>query len=122
MQVFHGALSVSSASSYDASFEYDEDISPIKHIHPDPELRSLEHMMMREMADDDPDILTSSEERVRDALSRSIQDTRSRRTLSEMMPILRSLSDKQRLAFAALIASQTKGKSRKSLDLTQVCI
>lgn len=108
-------------SSYDIEFGYDDDLAQMKHIHPDPELRSIELMMMREMADDEPDILTSDEKRIRDALVYSM-DTRNRRTLPEMIPILRSLSNKQRLALAALVASQTNAKSSKSMDFTQVCV
>lgn len=118
LQGIQFALSV---SSYDIDYGYDDDLAQIKHIHPDPELRSIEFMMMREMADDEPEILTNDEKRIRDALVYSM-DKRDRRTFPEMIPILRSLSNKQRLALAALIASQTSSKSSKSMDLTQVCI
>lgn len=121
LQVLHSALSVSPASLYDASYEHDDDILQLNDIHPDPELHILEQMMLREMAEDDPDMLSSSEEQVRDALSQSIHE-RNYRTLSAVMPILRSLSDKQRIALAALVAKHSKGKSSKSMDFSQVGI
>lgn len=117
LQMMQAALYV---STYDVSYEYDDDISQVNHINPDPELRTIEHMMMREMADDDPVVLSDDEIRVRAALAHSMQDTRSRRTISEILPVLQSLSDKQRHTLATLIATQTGGKSDRSMYLAQV--
>lgn len=117
LQVIQSAMSM---SSFNTGYEFHDDLMQLKHIHSDPELRSVEHMVMREMADDDPDALSDDEERVRVALMRSMQDTRNRRTISEMMTVLRSLSEKQRLALATLIAMQTNTKSSISMDSPQV--
>lgn len=84
-------------------------------IHNDPE-----RTMLRDMAEDEPEFFTDRELRIRDALLRSTQDVRSQRTLSKMLPILRSLTTAQRLTLTALIAAQTNTKSGKSLDLSQV--
>lgn len=100
--------------------DFDED-QPMFRFHSDPELRSIENIVMSEMAEDEPQMFNEKEKRVRDALLKSTHDTRNRRTFSEMLPILRSLSKQQRLTLAALISAQTNIKSGKSLDLKQVC-
>lgn len=99
----------------------DDDHPPMfHHFHTDPDIRGFERMMLRDMAEDEPEFFNEKEQRVRDALLRSTQDVRSQRTLSEMLPILRSLSKQQRLTLAALISTQTSPKSGKSLDVKQV--
>lgn len=98
----------------------DDDIPSVHHFHSDPEIRSFDRMMLRDMAEDEPEFFNEKEQRVRDALIRSTQDVRSQRKLYEVLPILRSLSKEQRLTLAALIAAQTNIKSAKSLDLNQV--
>lgn len=97
-----------------------DDLPMAHHFHADPDIRGFERMMLRDMAEDEPEFFNEKEQRVRDALLRSSQDVRSQRTLSEMLPILRSLSKQQRLTLAALISTQTNPKSGKSLDLEQV--
>lgn len=87
---------------------------------PDPELKNIERVVMSEMAEDEPQRFNEKEKRVRDALIRSTQDVRNRRTISEVLPILRSLSKQQRLALAALISAKTNAKSNDDLDLKQV--
>lgn len=107
----------------------DKNISMIKinffysgiRFHSDPELRNIENIAMREIAEDEPQMFNEKEKRVRDVLLKSTHDTRNRRTFSEMLPILRSLSKQQRLTLAALITAQTNIKSGESLDLKQVC-
>lgn len=103
-----------------ADIDFGED-QPMFRFHSDPELRNIENIVMSEMAEDEPQMFNEKEERVRDALLKSMHDTRNRRTFSEMLPILRSLSKQQRLTLAALISAQTDIKSGKSLDLKQVC-
>lgn len=98
----------------------DDDLPMSHHFHADPDIRGFERMMLRDMAEDEPEFFNEKEQRVRDALLRSTQDVRSQRTLSEVLPILKSLSKQQRLTLAALISTQTNPKSGKSLDLEQV--
>lgn len=97
-----------------------DDLPLAHHFHADPDSRGFERTMLRDMAEDEPEFFNEKEQRVRDALLRSTQDVRSQRTLSEVLPILRSLSKQQRLTLAALISTQTNPKSGKSLDVEQV--
>lgn len=102
-------------------FDVDDDLPMAHHFHTDPDIRGFERMMLRDMADEEPEFFNEKEQRVRDALIRSTQDIRSQRTLSsEVLPILKTLSKQQRLTLAALVATQTHLKSGKSLDLQQV--
>lgn len=103
-----------------SDYDFDDEPSMLR-FHPDPELRSIESIVMREMAEDEPPAFNEKEKRVRDALIKSTQDARNRRTFSEVLPILRTLSRQQRLTLAALISAQTNVKSGKSFDLKQVC-
>lgn len=98
----------------------DDDLPMAHHFHSDSDIRGFERMMLRDMAEDEPEFFNEKEKRVRDALIRSTQDVRSQRTISEVLPILKSLSKQQRLTLAALIATQTNPKSGKSLDSKQV--
>lgn len=113
-----------SPSDYD---EIDDDdhmlpppMPPHHHFHGDPDIRAFERQMLRDMADDEPEFFNEKETRIRNALFHSTQDVRSQRTLTEMLPILRSLSAAQRLTLAALISTQTSPKSGKSMDFNQV--
>lgn len=83
-------------------------------------LTDPERTMLRDMAEEEPEYFTDRELRIRDALLRSTQDARSQRALSEMLPILQSLTAAQRLTLAVLIAAQTNTKSGKSLELSEV--
>lgn len=103
-------------------FDIDDELPMTHHFHGDPDIRGFERIMIREMAEDEPEFFNVKEKRIRDALMRSKQDLRSQRTLSEVLPIIKSLSEQQRLTLAALISTQTNPKSGKSLDLQQVCI
>lgn len=87
-----------------------------------PELKNFERSVLSEMAEDEPIHFNEKEKRVRDALIRSTQDVRNRRTISEVLPILRSLTKQQRLALAALISAKTNTKPNEELDLKQVRI
>lgn len=119
IQSINNVLSVYHDVSSD--FDGDDDLpSMTHHYHNDPDIRGFERMMLKDMAEDEPEFFNEKEQRIHDALVRSTQDVRSQRTLSEMLPILRSLSKKQRLVLAALIATQTNPKSGKSLDLKHV--
>lgn len=122
-QLISDALSIfNGPPAYDDDDDHgdDDDIPSVHHFHSDPEIRSFDRMMLRDMAEDEPESFNEKEQRVRDALIRSTQDVRSQRKLYEVLPILRSLSKEQRLTLAALIAAQTNIKSAKSLDLNQV--
>lgn len=103
-----------------SDYDFEEDQPEMIQFHSDPELRSIESIVMREMAEDEPPAFNEKEKRVRDALLRSTQDARNRRTFSEVLPILRSLTRQQRLTLAALVSAQTNVKSGKSFDLKQV--
>lgn len=116
------SISYDDLSDYDNYDDDDISASYVKHIHPDLEMRKIEKVVLSQMAEDEPKSFTEKEKRMRNALFRSTQDMRNRRTLSELMPILRSLSKHQRLALAALIATQANTKSSKALDLKQVRI
>lgn len=111
-------------SVYDDTVDFDTDdnlpMAMHHHFHADPDIRGFERQMLSDMAEDEPEFFNEKELHVRSALERSAHDVRSQRTLSEMLPILRSLSKQQRLTLAALISTQTNIKSGKSLDLQQV--
>lgn len=119
-QLISDALTIFSGSPAYDDDGGDDDIPMVHHFHADPDTRGFERMMLRDMAEDEPEYFNEKEQRIRDALIRSSQDVRSQRKLYEMLPILRSLSREQRLTLAALIATQTNLKSAKSLDLNQV--
>lgn len=119
-QLVHVVLTI-----YGDSIDYDvDDDLPMAHHfhHSDPDLRGFERMMLRDMAEDEPEFFNEKESRVRDALLRSTQDMRSQRTLIEMLPILQTLTKPQRLTLSALISTQTNPRSHKSLDFKQVSI
>lgn len=116
-QLVHDVLTVYHDTS---DFDFDDELPTAHHFHGDPDIRSVEAMMIRDMAEDEPEFFNVKEKRIRDALMRSKQDLRSQRTLSEVLPIIKSLSKQQRLTLAALISTQTHLKSGKSLDLQQV--
>lgn len=119
LQLIYDVLSIYHDSSDDYD-EIDDDVPLAHHFHDDPDIRGFERMMLRDMAEDEPDFFDEKEARIRDALIRSTHDVRTQRTLSEMLPILRSLTEAQRLTLAALISTQTNPKSGKSLDVKQV--
>lgn len=118
-QLIYDVLSIDhDTSDYD---EIDDDLPPMAPMFDsDPDIRGFERMMLRDMADDEPEFFNEKEARIRDALLRSTQDARTQRTLSEMLPILKSLTKAQRITLAALISTQTNAKSGKSLDANQV--
>lgn len=121
LSVYHDESPNYDINDNDDDDDDDNDLPMANHFHADPDIRGFERMMLRDMAEDEPEFFNEKEKRVRDALLRSTQDVRSQRTLSEMLPILRSLSQQQRLTLAALISTQTNPKSGKSLDVKQVC-
>lgn len=103
-------------------FEFESELPP-DYYFPDDEMKSVERLMLHEMAEEEPLAFNEKELRIRDALLRATQDARNRRTLSEVIPILRSMSKKQRLALAALITAQTSARSGdEELNLKQVRI
>lgn len=108
------------ADNYDDDIDIDPSIVSQQFGHIDPDLRAFERTMLRDMAEDEPEFFNEKELRIRDALLRSTQDVRSQRTLSNIVPVLQSLTEAQRLALTALIAAQTTIKTGKSLDLSQV--
>lgn len=99
-------------------YEYESDL-PVHVYHGDDEIRNAESVWS-EMAEDEPETFNEKEKRIRIALLRSSQDVRNRRTLSEVVPILRSIPKQQRLLLAALIAKQTNARSGSELNLHQV--
>lgn len=116
-ELYEVALSISHENIPDFEFESE---SPPDYFYPDDELRNVERMVLSEMAEDEPTTFNEKEKRIRDALLRSTQDVRNRRTLSQVLPILRSISKPQRLALAALISAQTTAKAGDELNLKQV--
>lgn len=102
-------------------FEFESELLP-DYNYPDDEMKSVEQMVLNDMAEDEPTSFTEKEKQIRDALARSTQDVRNRRTISQVMPILRSISKQQRLALAALITAQTSARSGNELNLKQVRI
>lgn len=118
-QLIDDVLSVDhDASDYD---DNDDEIpSMAHHFHADPDIHGFERMMLHDMAEDEPEYFNEKELHIRDALLRSTQDVRTQRTLSELLPILKSLTKAQRLTLATLISTQTNAKSGKSLDVKQV--
>lgn len=103
-------------------FEFESELPP-DYYYPDDEMKSVERLMLQQMAEEEPMSFNEKELRIRDALLRATQDARNRRTLSEVIPILRSMSKQQRLALAALVAAQTSARSGdEELSLKQVRI
>lgn len=103
-------------------FEYESALPP-DYYYPGDEMKSVERMMLREMADEEPLQFNEKELRVQNALLRATKDVRNRRTVSEVLPILRSMSRQQRLALAALIMAQTSARSAdEELNMKQVRI
>lgn len=101
-------------------FEFESEL-PADYYYPDDEMKSVERVMLHEMAKEEPQAFNEKELRIRDALMRATQDDRNRRTLSEVIPILRSMSKQQRLALVALITAQTSARSGdEELNLKQV--
>lgn len=101
-------------------FEFESELPP-DYYYPDDEMSSVERKMLHEMAEDEPAAFNANELRIRDALKRATQDARNRRTISQVMPILRSISKQQRLALVALISAQTSARSGdEELNLKQV--
>lgn len=102
-------------------FEFDSALPP-DYYYSDDEMKNVERLMLHEMADEEPMSFNEKELRIRDALLRVTQDARNRRTISEVIPILRSMSKQQRLALAALVTAQTSARSGdEELNLKQVC-
>lgn len=103
-------------------FEFESALPP-DYYYPDDEMKGVERVMLHEMAEEEPLAFNEKELRIRDALMRATQDARNRRTLSEVIPILRSMSKQQRLALVALITAQTSARSGdEELNLKQVRI
>lgn len=84
------------------------------------ELRDIEEMLIDDTAQDVPESLELKEKEIRDALLRSTSNKSNQKKLSQVVPILRSMSREQRLAMAALIATQATARSGEELDLKQV--
>lgn len=102
-------------------FEFESELPP-DYYYPDDEIKSVERVMLQGMAEEEPLAFNEKELRIRYALMRATQDARNRRTLSEVIPILRSMSKQQRLALVALITAQTSARSGdEELNLKQVC-
>lgn len=60
------------------------------------------------------------EKRVRDALFRITMDKNNRRTMTQILPILRSLSKAQKTALAALVSAQAHERNGNELSYEQV--
>lgn len=103
-------------------FEWESELPP-DYYYPDDEMKSVERLMLHEMAEDEPLAFNEKEQRIRNALLRATQDARNRRTISDVLPILRSMSKQQRLALAALITAQTSTRyADEEVNLKQVRI
>lgn len=114
--IVHNVWAVSMVES---DIDFDTDLTPNTN-YPDSLDRNIEQMVLREMAEDEPTFFNEKENRIRDTLTRSTHEMRNRRTLSQMIPILRSLSPDQRLAVASLIASQAIDGPDEKFNLKQV--
>lgn len=112
MSVFCVALTVNVA--------IDDETLSLSDIYPDREFRNVEQIILDETAHDPSESFDEKEKQIRDTLLRSTSDIRNRNKLSQVLPILRSMSREQRLAMAALIATQASARSGEELDLKQV--